>query len=78
MAAFKNEQRRLKLHGRDFTFISYEAQEENVRRQQVAIAASWYLVQSCNRWPAIPIEPGQPEAELDAKLTEWLAERVTS
>ncbi len=78
MASFKNEQRRLTLHGRSFHFISYEAQDANPNKKIEAIVASWYLVSSTSRWPAIPLEPGTPDEELDARLMGWLAERVTA
>lgn len=69
---FKNEQRRLDHRGRVFHFISYEAREANAAKNLPALPASWYLVSSGNRWPAIPLVPAQPLADLDASLAAWL------
>ena len=72
MGAFRNEQRRLTHRGRDFHFISYEAQAANPARKQQEMPDTWYLVSSNNRWPAIPLIEGQPEPELIAALALWL------
>lgn len=69
---FKNEQRRLDHRGRIYHFISYEAREANATKKQDAQPASWYLVSSGNRWPAVPLVPEQPQADLDAALAAWL------
>ncbi len=76
MAGFSNEQRRLTHRGKVFHFVSYDAQDAVPSRDQPAMPPTWYLLSSGNRWPAIPIQPDQPEAELDARLTEWLEVRV--
>jgi hypothetical protein len=76
MGGFRHEQRRLEHRGRIFHFVSYEAQEANVTRGQVARPESWYLVSSGNRWPAIPLVAEQPEGELHTLLVEWLESQV--
>jgi hypothetical protein len=72
MSRYKNEQRRVAHRGRRFHFISYEAQGADLKRQQVAMPAMWYLESSGRRWPAIPQTMEQPEAELEAQLIVWL------
>lgn len=76
MAAFRNEHRRFTHRGRAFHFVSYDAQPGNPNKGIDAMPATWYLLNAGNRWPAIPLEPGQPEEELDARLTEWLESEV--
>ena len=76
MGGFKNEQRRLTHRGRTFHFVSYEAQPGNVAKNVPAMPATWYLLSYGNRWPAIPLQEGHGEAELDALLSEWLESHV--
>jgi len=72
MAKYQNQQRRLAHRGRRFHFISYEAQDADLKKKILAMPATWYLESSGNRWPAIPQVPEQPEAELDVQLAAWL------
>lgn len=72
MAKYQNQQRRLAHRGRRFHFISYDAQDADLKKKIAAMPATWYLESSGNRWPSIPQIPGQPEAELDAQLAQWL------
>lgn len=72
MGKYKNEQRRLAHRGRQFHFISYEAQEADARKKLPAMPATWYLESSGNRWPAIPHIIEQSEPELEAQLAVWL------
>lgn len=72
MTKYKNEQRRLAHRGRSFHFISYDAQDADPKRKQLAMPATWYLESSGNRWPSIPHTPEQPDVELDAQLAAWL------
>lgn len=76
MASFKNEQLRVEHRGRRFHFILYEAAAANAARKQAELPDTWYLVSSCNRWPAVPYRADQPGAELEAALVEWLEETV--
>lgn len=76
MAGFKNEQRRLSHRGKSFHFVAYEAQDANAAKKLDAMPATWYLLSSGNRWPAIPLQLDLPEDELDARLTEWLETHV--
>jgi hypothetical protein len=76
MAGFKNEQRRLSYRGRDFHFVSYEAQQANPGKKLEAMPETWYLISSGNRWPAIPCIIAQPISELDAALVVWLEQVV--
>ncbi len=72
MGGFKHEQRRLTHRGKTFHFVSYEAQDADPTRKQLAMPATWYLQSSGNRWPAIPHQAQQGEADRDALLAEWL------
>ena len=76
MASFQHEQRRVTHRGRNFHFVSYEANPGNPARQQPAMPETWYLVSSNNRWPAIPRVLQQPESELVAALVAWLEQVV--
>lgn len=72
MSKYKNDQRRLVHRGRRFHFISYDAQDADIKKKLDALPATWYLESSGNRWPAIPQVLEQPEAELEAQLAAWL------
>jgi len=76
MSGFKNEQRMLDHRGRSFHFVSYEAHGGNAAKNQPAMPATWYLLSYGNRWPAIPLEEGTSEDELDARLADWLETNV--
>jgi len=72
MQKYQNEHRRLPHRGRRFHFISYDAQDADLKKKILAAPAMWYLESSGNRWPAIPQILAQPEAELQSQLTAWL------
>ena len=78
MAAFRNEHRRFEHRGRPFHFVSYEAQAANPRKNLPAMPATWYLLSAGNRWPAIPLEIGRTDEELDAQLSQWRDSEVFS
>lgn len=76
MSSHKVEQRRLSHRGREFHFVSYDAQVANERRGQPAIPAMWYLMNEGKRRPVLPHVPGQELMELDVALLQWVDEQV--
>ncbi len=74
MAAFKSEQRRIVVRGRDFHFVSYEPRPANASRGEEQQPAMWYLMVNGRRFPAFPCDPKQASAALDQALAAW-AER---
>jgi hypothetical protein len=72
----KVEQRRLSHRGREFHFVSYEAQAANERRGEAAIPPMWYLMNEGKRRPVLPHVPGQELVELDGALIRWVEEQV--
>src|SRR5215210_243045 len=76
VSTHKVEQRRLSHRGREFHFVSYDAQIANERRGQPAIPAMWYLMIEGKRRPVLPHVPGQELMELDGALLQWVDEEV--
>jgi hypothetical protein len=72
MSSYKIEQHRVTYRGRDFHFVSYEAQPANERRGEAAIPPMWYLMQAGKRWPVMPQESGQSAEAVEQALREWL------
>ena len=76
MSAYKTRQHYITRRGRLFHFVSYEAVDENLRKGQEAMPATWYLMAAGKRWPAMDQQPGLDEATEVAQLTEWLEETM--
>jgi hypothetical protein len=76
VSSHKVEQRRLSHRGREFHFVSYDAQLANERRGQAAVPAMWYLMNEGKRRPVLPHVPGQELIELDDALLRWVDEEV--
>jgi hypothetical protein len=76
VSSYKIEQRRLSHRGREFHFVSYEAQAANERRGEPAVPPMWYLMNEGKRRPVLPQVPGQSEIELDGALLQWVDEQV--
>src|SRR3954463_8248079 len=76
VSSHKVEQRRLHHRGREFHFVSYDAQVANERRGEVAIPPMWYLMNEGKRRPVLPHVPGQELLELDGALLRWVDEQV--
>jgi len=76
VSSYKVEQRNLNHRGREFHFVSYEAQAANERRGQVAMPAMWYLMNEGKRRPVVPQVPGQELMDLDTALMRWLDQEV--
>lgn len=72
----KVEQRRLHHRGREFHFVSYDAQAANERRGEPAIPSMWYLMNEGKRRPVLLHVPGQELVELDGALLRWVDEQV--
>ena len=76
VSTHKVEQRRLNHRGREFHFVSYDAQVANERRGEPAIPPMWYLMNEGKRRPVLPHVPGQELLELDGALLRWIDEEV--
>lgn len=72
MSAYKTVQHYITHSGRRFHFVSYEAIDEDLRKGQEAMPATWYLMAAGKRWPAMDQQPDLDEATEVAQLTEWL------
>jgi hypothetical protein len=72
MSSYKIEQHRVSYRGRDFHFVSYEAQPANERRGEPAVPPMWYLMQAGKRWAVMPQDPAQPPEAVERALREWL------
>ena len=75
MSQNKVEQQHVSHAGRDFHFVSYEAQPANEKKKEVAVPPMWYLMGPARRWPVMPHFPGQAEAEVVRGLVAWLKEQ---
>jgi hypothetical protein len=76
VSSYKIEQRRLSHRGREFHFVSYEAQAANERRGEPAVPPMWYLMNEGKRRAVLPQVPGQSLVELDDALLQWVDEQV--
>lgn len=76
VSSHKVEQRRLSHRGREFHFVSYDAQVANERRGVEAVPPMWYLMNEGKRRPVLPHVPGQELVELDGALLRWVDEQV--
>ena len=76
VSTHKVEQRRLSHRGREFHFVSYDAQIANERRGVEAVPPMWYLMNEGKRRPVLPHVPGQELVELDGALLRWVDEQV--
>lgn len=72
MSSYKFEQRRLTHRGREFHFVSYDAQVANERRGELAMPPMWYLMNEGKRRPVMEHVPGTPIEELDRALLAWV------
>lgn len=76
VSSYKVEQRRLSHRGREFHFVSYDAQVANERRGVPALPPMWYLMNEGKRRPVLPYVQGQELVELDDALLRWVDEQV--
>ena len=76
MSAYKAEQHRFLLHGRDLHFVSYEGTPANAKHGQDAIPAMWYLMSEGKRHPVMLHVVGQNPEELDRELRHWAEENA--
>jgi hypothetical protein len=70
------EQVRLTHRGREFHFVSYEGQLENLKKNQPATDPAWFLMSAGTRWEVMPHQPHQAREELDRLFTAWLERHV--
>ena len=76
MSSYKTQQQHVVREGRSFHFVSYEGQPADVKGQQQAMPASWYLMLAGKRWMVMPEVAGTAPAELECQLSEWLEAHV--
>lgn len=76
LGQYRVEQRRLTHRGRDFHFVSYDAQNADPARGLPAKGPTWYLMNEGARWAAVPHDPDQDPEALDRQLVRWLDEHV--
>ena len=72
MSAYKTQQHHLVHRGRSFHFVSYEGQDADPKRQQLATPPSWYVMLAGKRWIVMPEVAEIVPAELDRRFSEWL------
>ena len=75
VSTYKVEQQHVQHAGRDFHFVSYDAQPANERKGETAVPPMWYLMGPARRWPVMPYTLGQAEHDLQKALVSWLKEQ---
>lgn len=70
------EQVRLRHRGREFHFVSYEGQPENLKKNQPATDPAWFLMNAGRRWEVMPHQPNQEHEERDRLFAAWLERYV--
>ena len=78
VSSYKFEQRRLIHRGREFHFVSYDAQIANERRGEVAMPPMWYLMNEGKRRPVMEQVPGMVTEDLDRALLAWVEAEIYS
>jgi hypothetical protein len=78
VSSYKFEQRRLIHRGREFHFVSYDAQIANERRGDVAMPPMWYLMNEGKRRPVMEQIPGMAIEDLDRALLAWVEAEIYS
>lgn len=76
MSSYKTDQHRFVHRGKTFHFVSYEAQVANQRTGQAAVPATWFLMASGKRWPALAQIPNQDPEVVIRALTRWLDQNI--
>jgi len=74
--SYKIEQRRLTFRGREFHFVSYDAQAASERRGEPAAPPMWYLMSEGKRRPVMPQVVGQEPGEVDRALLRWVEDQL--
>ena len=72
MSAFKPQQRHLAMGGRNFHFVSYEAQVPNARRGEPGSPPMWCLMVEGRRCPVLSYDPAQSLEDVDIALAKWV------
>jgi hypothetical protein len=70
--SYKIQQHRISRGGFSYHFVSYAGQPANVRKGEEATGPMWYLMRAGKRWPVMPQDPGQTDAETMRALATWL------
>jgi hypothetical protein len=78
MTAYKIDQRHLAHRGRMFHFVSYEGVPANPKRDEAAVAPTWYLMGPGRRWSVMPQQQSQAADDVDRCLIAWLDARLDS
>jgi hypothetical protein len=78
VSSYKFEQRRLVHRGREFHFVSYDAQVANARRGEEAMPPMWYLMNEGKRRPVMEQVPEMLPEELDRALLAWIELEIYS
>lgn len=76
MSNYKTDQHRIVHRGRNFHFVSYDAQIGNPRTGQAPTPATWFLMASGKRWPALAQVPNQEPEVVIRALTRWLDQNI--
>ena len=73
--SYKIQQHRITRRGTSYHFVSYAGQPANVRKGEEATAPMWYMMRAGKRWPVMPQDPSQTDAETMRALAAWLEEQ---
>lgn len=76
MSKPESRQVRLSHRGRQFHFVSYEGQREDLKRNRPPIAPAWFLMNAGTRWHVMPFLADQDDGDRDDALTAWLESHV--
>jgi hypothetical protein len=70
--SYKIQQHRISCGGLSYHFVSYAAEPANPRTGKEATGPMWYLMRAGKRWPVMPQDLSQTDAETTRALAEWL------
>jgi hypothetical protein len=76
MSSFKMEQKRLMHRGREWHFVSYEAQLANPVKALAAQPAAWFLMQGGKRWMVMPLVRDQAPELVEKGMIQWLESHI--
>ena len=75
--SYKIQQHRISRDGLSYHFVSYAAEPANTRTGKEATGPMWYLMRAGKRWPVMPQDSGQSDAETMRALATWLETLLT-
>jgi hypothetical protein len=76
LGSYRVEQRWIEYQGRALHFVSYDGQNANPSRGQLAAPPMWHLMASGTRWPVIQQIPGEDSASTDRRLLDWVKQNI--